>query len=270
MSRVFDQELSAAQKAAETAAAELLRLYQHLPVIADAPADISLDADRRSQEIILQYLAGRFPEDAFVAEEDTPTLTQLKRSGSRLWVIDPIDGTRGFAKKNGEFSVMVALVQDGVIEVGVVHEPAWQRQTYASRGQGCWVRSSDGEPKPCRVSHCQHWSKACLIRSHSEADHHNGIVDAAARRLYTYSAGIKLARVARGEAEAYTSDYVGFSSWDIAAGQILVEEAGGRVTDGHGHAIRYPADGLITIEGVAASNGLLHDSALAAIGWHSA
>src|SRR5439155_123979 len=79
----------------------------------DARADITTEVDRQSQEAILGSLRRRFPGDALCAEEETPTLAAAARSGPRVWVVDPIDGTRGFAQKNGEFSVMIALLEEG-------------------------------------------------------------------------------------------------------------------------------------------------------------
>src|SRR5437588_3232969 len=102
---MYDRELAAARTAADRAGAVILEHYARFTVIADAPASISTEADRASQEVILQHLHGLFPHDAFRAEEATPALRRVASSGRRLWVIDPIDGTRGLARKNGELSV---------------------------------------------------------------------------------------------------------------------------------------------------------------------
>src|SRR5580658_7372513 len=123
----YDAELQAALEASELASRALLDAYARFEVIPDAPASISTDADRRSQEIILGHLHRLFPSDALCAEEQTATLTLSAQTGSRLWIVDPIDGTRGFARKVGEFSVMIAFVDDGHIAVGVVQEPAKER-----------------------------------------------------------------------------------------------------------------------------------------------
>src|SRR4051812_14688557 len=120
----YEHELAAARAAADKAAAVIMEMYGRFEAIADAPASITTAADRESQEVILQELSRVFPTDAFRAEEATPTLERLPGTGPSLWVIDPIDGTRGFARKNGEFSVMIALVAGGEPVVGVVLEPA--------------------------------------------------------------------------------------------------------------------------------------------------
>src|SRR5215471_7738714 len=109
----YEIELRAALEAAERSGRKLKEMYVHFQAIPNAPADISTEADRNSQEIILTYLRQQFPGDAFCAEEETPALVGLPRLGPRLWIVDPIDGTRGFARKNGEFSVMIGFVEQG-------------------------------------------------------------------------------------------------------------------------------------------------------------
>src|SRR5689334_11593434 len=134
----YEKELTAALDAARRAGALLSAEYARFQRIPDAPSTITTEADRASQEVILGCLQELFPEDAYCAEEDTPRLRSARRTGPRVWVVDPIDGTRGFARKNGEFSVMVGFLADGHIQVGVVLEPARERLTYASKGGGCW------------------------------------------------------------------------------------------------------------------------------------
>src|SRR5262249_17261206 len=200
------------------------------------------------------------------AEETTPALADVSRSGDRLWIIDPIDGTRGFARKNGEFSVMVAFVAGGEPAVGVVLEPAHNRLTYAARGGGCWRREgTDAAPVVCRVSAVARLSQACLVQSRSRnPDVPTPPVRAVqpARVVETYSAGIKLALVARGEADLYVNTYSAFHDWDICAGHVLVEEAGGTVTGLGGEELRYGSPGAWQRHGLLATNGLLQQAAL--------
>ena len=112
----YEPELQAALAAVERARPLILDAYDRFPPIPDAAASITLPVDRETQEIVLRRLSAAFPGDAFCAEEETPALAGLAGADSgrpRLWIIDPIDGTRGFAVKNGEFSVMVGLVEEG-------------------------------------------------------------------------------------------------------------------------------------------------------------
>jgi 3'(2'), 5'-bisphosphate nucleotidase len=265
----YQAELNAALEAAELAGRALRERYERFQKIADAPADISTDADRESQDIILGYLRHLFPRDAFCAEEETATLAGAAETGDRLWIVDPIDGTRGFARKNGEFSVMVAFADRGLIGAGVVLEPARPRLTYALRGGGCWRRDG-AEPGPtaCRVSATGELSAVVLTQSHSKTPGtRSRLVQALnpARVVESYSAGIKLALVARGEADLYLNTYDAFHDWDIAAGHLLVDEAGGKVTGLGGEELRYGLPGAWQRHGLLATNGLIHDAAVAAV-----
>ena len=112
---MYERELETALAAARLAGQRLVEEYARFVAIPNAPADITTEADRQSQEIILQYLHQAFPEDALCAEETTATLATMPHVGPRLWIVDPIDGTRGFAQKNGEFSVMIGFVHEGRI-----------------------------------------------------------------------------------------------------------------------------------------------------------
>jgi 3'(2'), 5'-bisphosphate nucleotidase len=259
-----DRDLQAALDAAQLASTALLDAYARFQVIADAPANISTDADRQAQEIILNHLRRVFPTDALCAEETTATLTGVPHTGPRLWIVDPIDGTRGFARKVGEFSVMIALVQEDAIAVGVVQEPAKDRLTWAVRGGGCWRRDGAASATRCHVTTTSDLAQATLTQSHSDPRNPSRRVRLLqpARVIETYSAGVKLAQVARGEADLYLNTYDASHDWDICAGEILVTEAGGRVTKLDGTQLRYGLPGALQTGGVLASNGWLHDVTL--------
>lgn len=255
----YDRELQAALEAARQAGAVILGHYASFQKIEDAPADISTIADRESQEVILRHLHAAFPDDALCAEEKTATLADIASRGPRLWIVDPIDGSRGFAKKNGEFSVMIAFVENGNAEAGVVFEPAKGRLTWAVRGGGCWAADGEGERRACRVSATSEPIACSLIQSHSKAGKPSWPVEVLkpARVIETYSAGVKLARVARGEADVYVNTYAEFHDWDIAAGHILVEEAGGQATGLGCETLRYGEEGAWQRHGLIAANASL-------------
>jgi 3'(2'), 5'-bisphosphate nucleotidase len=262
---MFAAELEAAQEAGRRAGVALRRLYAEFQAIPDAPASISTEADRKSQEIILQFLRERFPGDALCAEEQTGTLAAADHTGARLWIVDPIDGTRGFARKNDEFSVMIAFVAGGRLAVGHVLEPAHDRETYASAGGGCWRRDGRAEPQRCRVRDVRTFESAVVTQSRSSDPARRSLRIQALRPagvIETYSAGIKLAMVARGEADLYVNSYEAFHDWDVAAGHLLVIEAGGRVTGLHGQELHYGLPGAAQKQGLLATNGWLHDAAV--------
>jgi 3'(2'), 5'-bisphosphate nucleotidase len=266
---MYERELEAALAAAALAGQYLVEEYERFQAIPDAAASITTHADHQAQEIILQHLARQFPQDALCAEEATATVRQAAQTGERLWVVDPIDGTRGFAKKNGEFSVMIGFVERGEIGVGVVGQPAVGRLTYAQRGGGCWRRDrGDVSPCRCHVTAVATLAEATLTQSRSrQPGARSPLVQALnpGRIVESYSAGIKLALVARGEADLYLNTYDAFHDWDICAGHLLVTEAGGQVTGTNGEVLRYGLPGAWQKQGLLATNGQLHAAAVAKI-----
>lgn len=259
-------EVSAALDAAELASALVRREYATFAAIPDAPVSISTHVDKASQELILNYLHDRFPADALCAEESTPALARVPHRGRRVWVVDPIDGTRGFAKKTGQFSVMIGLLIDGEPAVGVVAEPAQDRTTYAWTGGGCWFKVGDGTSVGCRVTR-RALKNAVLTQSWSKPGQPSRPVRALAPAevVETYSGGVKLAQVARGDADVYANVYETFFDWDICAGHVLVTEAGGRVTDLAGTPVVYAADRFAQSRGLLATNDAFHDAAVRAL-----
>ena len=264
---MYERELEVALEAADLAGRYLVDEYKRFQAIPNAAASITTHADRQAQEIILRHILLSFPKDALCAEEATPTVRQVEQSSDRLWIVDPIDGTRGFAMKNGEFSVMIGFVDQGMIGVGVVAQPAAQRLTYAHHGGGCWRRDQGAtSPTSCHVTAVAQLERATLTQSRSRQPAvRSPLVQALnpARIVESYSAGIKLALVARGEADLYLNTYDAFHDWDICAGHLLVTEAGGQVTGIKGEELHYGLPGAWQKHGLLATNGKLHASAVA-------
>jgi 3'(2'), 5'-bisphosphate nucleotidase len=257
-------ELTAALEAAELAGAHIRTEYETFRAIPDAPASITTDVDRASQDVIVQHLRSKFPKDALCGEEKTAALDGVPHRGPRTWVVDPIDGTRGFARKTGQFSVMIGLLIDGQPAVGVVMEPALNRYTYAWAGGGCWTRVGDGTSVRCSVSSRASLAGCILTQSLSKPGQPTMPVQKLNPKgvIETYSGGVKLAIVARGEADLYANTYEAFADWDICAGHILVTEAGGLVTDLKGNPIEYQRSGFIQDRGMLATNGRIHQETL--------
>jgi 3'(2'), 5'-bisphosphate nucleotidase len=265
----YKNELTTALQAARSAGQAVMKEYRRFQAIPDAPARISTDADRKAQIIILEHLHAVFPADALCAEETAALLANVPQTGSRQWIVDPIDGSRGFARKNGEFSIMIAFLEETQIVLGVVLEPAKNRLTYGVRGKGCWrLDDQAAKPSACRVSQTRDLAGATLVQSHSRnPDLPSPQIQALrpARVVESYSAGIKLAMVARGDVDLYLNTYAASHDWDICAGHILVTEAGGRVTGLRGEELMYGLPGAWQRHGVLASNGQVHEAALAAL-----
>lgn len=263
----YAKELDVAMLAAMEAGKYLKEAYAAFVPIPDAPVSISTEADRTSQEIILARLSQSFPLDGLCAEEGTASLATSPVNAPRTWVVDPIDGTRGFAKKNGEFSVMIGLVVGGRVVVGVVLEPAIDRVTYAQFGHGCWSRTGNSMPRRCYVTQTAALEGSVLVQSHAKPGEPTvpQVVMKPGRVVETYSAGVKMAMVARGEVDIYANTYANFADWDICAGDLLVTEAGGTCSQLNGSPIAYGAEKYAQLGGLLASNGLVHAAAVAAM-----
>jgi len=255
------RELQEALAAADAAGKFVLAEYETFTPIPDAPANISTAVDRGSQEMIFQHLRAAFPDDGVFGEEVDGAAGPA--DATRVWVVDPIDGTRGFAMKSGDFSIMIGLTIAGEVVLGVVLEPTIARLTYATRGGGCWSSIAGAVPTRQSVSTQSELSAMTLVISRQKPGKPSRIASAMqpAKLIETYSAGIKLALVARGEADVYVNSYSNVYDWDVCAGQILVEEAGGKVTELDGKAIRYGQPSAIR-NGTVATNGRLHDTVL--------
>ncbi len=255
----FAAELQAALEAAALASDLIRREYESFAAIPDAPVSISTHVDKASQDLILKFLHAKFPGDALCAEESISGFESIPKHGPRTWVVDPIDGTRGFAKKVGQFSVMIGLLVDGKPVVGVVAEPAQRRITHARLGGGCWAAAGDDTLLWCRVT-THSAAERVLVQTWSKPGQTSKPVELLkpAKVVETYSGGVKLAMVARGEADVYPNTYETFYDWDICAGHVIVTEAGGIVTDLAGNPITYQADDFSQQKGLLASNGQGH------------
>ncbi len=259
LTRELSEALAAANRAGDFIRAE----YDAFVPIQDAPSHICTHADIGAQDIILKNLLTAFPSDGFCAEESTALISVA--NADRVWVVDPIDGTRGFATKNGEFSVMIGLTVKNRPVLGVVLEPIQRRTTYATLGEGCFAIHGDSAPVRCRVSDCSVLESATLTTSHVNP---GKPLKPVIRKLQpgtihqTFSAGVKLALVARGEVDLYVNDYPEFHDWDICAGHVLVVEAGGIVTEFDGGAVQYGRVGAKRRGGMVATNGPLQEEVL--------
>jgi myo-inositol-1(or 4)-monophosphatase len=240
----------AAAQAAAAAGAAVVRGHARdaLQVRGKRAFDPVTAADHASQAAVLGVLTAAFPEVAVLAEEDVDT----RRDGAPTWIVDPLDGTTNYVHGIPQVGVSVALVREGVIEVGVVHDVYRDEVFSASRGAGAWC---DGAR--LRVSAVDRPERALVGLGFPSGPRRaevrlDGLAAALAevgcvRRLG--AATLDLAWVAAGRLDAFAE--LGLAPWDTAAGALLIREAGG-VVEGAGGAPWQPGDPWIL-----ASNALL-------------
>jgi myo-inositol-1(or 4)-monophosphatase len=222
--------------------------------VKNSPINLVTEMDRKSEAFIVGALRREFPDDAILAEEQGAV---GGRSGRR-WIVDPLDGTTNYAHGLPIFAVSIALEAAARIILGVIHDPNHGETFVAERGRGAHL---DG--RPLAVSRTKTLNEALLvtgfpydIRERPE----NNLREYAAFSLQSRgvrrlgSAVLDFAYVAAGRIDGYWELRLG--TWDAAAGSLLVEEAGGRVTDLDGQPMNLAAPQIV------ASNGLIHDELL--------
>lgn len=199
------------------------------------------EADLRSQDILLRGLRMLAPEVPVLSEEAESAPYATRARWDWLWVVDPLDGTLEFVQRNGEFTVNVALVHRHRPVLGVVHAPALERDYFACEGYGAF-RSTAGEAgRPLRVT----LPAARPVRVVGSRSHRGSSLDAflerlGAHELVAVGSSLKFCLLAEGGADVYPR--LGpTSEWDTAAGQCVVEQAGGQVVGLDGRPLQYNA-----------------------------
>ena len=255
----FSKELDTAIRLAREAGAIIRAFYEVPPTIRwKDPTEPVTEADRAANAYLVKQLGQIFPGDGILAEESKDDLSRLGRS--RVWVVDPLDGTAEFIAHNGEFVVMIGLVVDGDPVVGVVYQPTNDILFGAARGSDAFVEEFD-ERSRLRVSTESDLSKFRLVVSRS---HRPVLLDAmiASMRLQRErsvgSVGLKVGLIAQGRAEFYVHPNAGTKEWDTCAPDAILRAAGGVMTDCWGRALRYNQVDIIRRFGVLASNRVCH------------
>ncbi len=220
------------------------------------------EADRAVEQAMRDRLASARPDDAIFGEEFG---SSEAGADGRRWIIDPIDGTKGYVRGMPVWATLLAQQVEDEITVGVVSAPALRRRWWAARGEGAFLDDGlSGEPRRIRVSAVAELADAQLsfagFREWDESGRLDALVELARRCWRTRAFGDMWSYmlVAEGAVDIGGLD-VGVMLWDLAAPMVIVEEAGGRLTDLEG--VRR-ADGGSGI----ATNGLLHEAALEIVG----
>lgn len=232
--------LEVATALAERAGAATLRWYcrEDLPVERKADASPLTQADLASQRIIVAGLTEAFPEIPILSEEGQQAEYARRREWERLWLVDPLDGTREFVNHRDEFTVNIALVEHGRPVLGVVHAPV-PGVTYGGDADGAWKRHG-GVSATIRAARWQPGGELVVAasRSHAGASLEALLARLPAHRCLAMGSSLKLCLVAEGAAHLYPR--LGPTmEWDTAAAHAVVTAAGGRVSDPGGVALRY-------------------------------
>lgn len=245
------------------AGAEVVRMRKgELGVEMKAGDEPVTAADKQASELIVAGLVATFPDDVVVSEELAPAADAM--AARRVWLVDPIDGTKDFIRGGDGFSVMIGLLVGGVPALGVVHQPTLDRTFFATPDGGAHV-STAGEVTALGVSSVAVAGDARLVAS---ASHRSADIDRVKQQLGIEdelnigSVGVKLCLIAHATRDLYVNPAAKTKAWDTCAPQAILTRAGGRLTDLRGGALDYRGE-LAHRRGLVASNGVIHDEVIA-------
>lgn len=241
----FEEELNVARELSRHAGSLVRAVYQDQTRFAISFKDGHeplTRADRESNDFIVSQLQQRYPHDAVLAEESVDDSSRL--ANTRVWIVDPLDGTKEFIAQNGEFAVMIGLAVECRSIVGAVYLPARDLLYYAAEGSGCWCEEgNDRPPRRLQSSAVSFPSQARIVMSRSHLkDSEKELIDKLqpAERIISGSVGVKLSLIAEQKADIYLSTTTqGIKEWDTCAPEIILREAGGTVTSIDGQPLRY-------------------------------
>jgi 3'(2'), 5'-bisphosphate nucleotidase len=270
----LDRRLQIVRDIARSAGETVLQFYgEKVEVKWKAPGNPVTAADHAANALILEQLHRHFPGEAVLAEESHDDMSRLGHDV--VWMVDPLDGTKEFIKRNGEFSIMIGLVEHGRPILGVVLQPAPPGFSFndldresnpgtlysGAVGLGAWL-SRGGSERPIRVSAIEQSSQLRMIASRSHFDErvdqvrkHLGIHEI----LRSGSVGLKCGAIAAGACELYIHPSSKVSFWDSTAPAAILTAAGGVMTDLRGDPLDYKSVGVGHPHGLLASHGRLHE-----------
>jgi 3'(2'), 5'-bisphosphate nucleotidase len=255
----LDRELRVAERLARDASSAAMRFYGTAVADAGTAASPVTDADRASNEVIVAGLAAAFPTDAVLSEESRDPEARL--DAARVWIVDPLDGTKEFLARNGEFAVMIGLASEGRPVLGVVYMPAAETLYSAVEGRGARVER-DGRRRrlvcPAPSDSGRGGAAGAAPRIVGSRSHPDPLTERMRRELGAGpprpagSVALKCALLAEGECDLYVHPVPYLKEWDTCAPELILREAGGTVTDCLGDPLRYNKPDPVQPHGILA------------------
>jgi 3'(2'), 5'-bisphosphate nucleotidase len=260
----YERELEVVVDLARAAGKTILEQYEKPLRVETKSHDDDIEpvtqADRIANELIVNGLNAVFPSDGILAEESVDTERRLSKS--RVWMVDPLDGTNGFIDGNGDFAVQIGLVEDGEPVIAVVYVPLSRTLYRAVVGHGAWIERPQRETEQAAVSDRKTFATMRLAASRS---HRSPRMSKVVQRfgfreeVQRGSVGIKVGLLVEQECDVYIHLSPRTKQWDTCAPQLILTEAGGRVTDLFGQPLHYNVRDVNNRNGLVASNGAAHD-----------
>ena len=261
----YDREIEVATELGRAAGAILLAHYNS-PFLVEQKVNALQEmeevtaADREANDLIVRRLGAEFPDDGILAEESVDTEERLNKQ--RVWLIDPMDGTKNFVQRDGDFAVQIGLAVAGEPVVGVVYQPVRDLLYRAVRGEGAWRENKGENGERMSVSNRTTPGEMVLASSRSHRSPRMELVVSAfgfKDETRRGSVGVKIGLIAEQHADLYLHLSPSTKQWDTCAPEIVLTEAGGRLTDLFGQPLGYNAVRIDNRNGVVATNGVAHE-----------
>ncbi|MGD9628680.1 MAG: 3'(2'),5'-bisphosphate nucleotidase CysQ [Pyrinomonadaceae bacterium] len=261
-------EIETAKTLARKAGEEILEHYAR-EIIAEEKLGVDnyyepvTEADKAASRLIVEGIEEAFPGDAILSEEEIDAADH-RLSRRRVWIIDPIDGTAGFVKKDGDFAVQIGLAENGRAIAGVVLLPFHDVLYYASKGGGSFRETVNGVER-LQTSGVTDYGQMLMAVSRN---HRSPKMDAIRADLGVKgetrrgSVGLKIGLIAEQACDLYIHLSPRTKLWDTCAPQVILEEAGGRLTDLFGEEFRYDIADVQNYGGIVATNGAVHEQTI--------
>lgn len=232
-------------KIADQASERVLHIYQ-----SDFKVDYKADqspitaADLASHEVIVQGLRKLTPDTPVLSEEGADIPWEERKHWRRFWLIDPIDGTRDFTQRTGEFTVNIALIEDGEPVLGVVTAPALKEAFWGAKGEGAHKRDRSGKISPMHVVEAKAIKRVVASKNHLNDETKAFIEQVGEHELVQAGSSLKFCRLAEGRADLYPR--LGPTcEWDTGAAHAVLVAAGGKVETLEGEPLRYGKEDLL-------------------------
>ena len=253
-------ELDIAIKAAQEAGNTILKIYEKdFKTFTKTDNSPVTDADLQSNKIIKEILS--VTKHSILSEEDVDDKNRL--SNDMIWIIDPLDGTSDFIDKTGEFTVMIALVENQKPILGVIAWPTEKTLFVAQKNCGAF-RYSDNKWKKISVTKISELPKCRTIGSrHHLSDKEKDFIEKIGIKDFTsIGSSLKVGKISSGQAEVYITTTNKMKEWDTAASHCIISEAGGKMTDMLGNELTYNNENVYHQNGILVTNGLIHEKIL--------
>lgn len=262
----LSHEIEIASHLARKAGEVILNIYQKdFAVMYKGINDPVTKADQQANTFIVDELHAHFPQDSIVAEESPLPANSL--TTGRVWYVDPLDGTKEFIARNGEFSIMIGLTIDACTKLGVVYWPTRGHLYAGLTDQTAWIERN-GIRQKLSALESKSPPNISLVTSRS---HRSPILSTIHQSLHIHneqhlgSVGLKIGHIAEGKADVYIEPSPYTKAWDACAPEAILRGAGGCFTDIHGKPIQYGLNNFRNLHGLVGSTPDIHQRVIQAL-----